>query len=347
MDNLISVLVVDDLLVQREGIAKVVEATGKMRIAGTVSNLIEARKIVQSEPVDLALIDLVLKEQYGKEVGWELRHLQPELKVVIYTHEKSMVLASEIFRERNGISHSALQGYLLTRNISSSDYILEIYHKILLTGYFIDPDVLRWYFLFSKPNQLTRREEDCALLISCGLSNAQIADRMVVSRRRVENLINSLYQKFHILGNPGDPARRVVLAESARLLLVSPSIPRALSVMVVEDQGTQCVQLCKNLTKDGRFKVLEAVETGQNAIQTAFRIKPDLILVDVCLPDMDGFQVTRQILEGLPQSRVIVNSVDNSTLYKQKSIQAGAIGFLSKKLLNPDALFNLYCSADE
>jgi DNA-binding NarL/FixJ family response regulator len=345
--QLIPVLVVDDQLVQREGIARVVEATGVMRVVGAVSSGEEAQRIVELSPVDLALVDLVLHEQSGTEVGRTLRRLRPELKVIIYTREKSMVLASEIFREQKDVAETGLQGYLLTRNISSSDYLIQIYQQVRNFGQFIDPDILRWHFRFAELEPLTPREEECALLIARGLSNVQIADRMIVTRRRVENLINSLYLKFRISGDPGDPARRVILAESIRLLACHRSAKRVLGVVIIEDQEEQRLHLNAEFERDKRFKVLAAVGEAEAGIRLVCEIKPDLVLVDVRLPDMDGFQATRQILKNLPNTRVILNSAVASSVYQQQSIQSGAIAFIPKRQLNSDRIFELYYSPDE
>jgi DNA-binding NarL/FixJ family response regulator len=343
----VKVLVVDDQLVQREGIARVVEATNLMRVVGAVSSGEEALRVVESTPVDLALVDLVLHEQSGTNVGRALRKIRLALKVIIYTREKSMVLASEIFREQKDSAQPGLQGYLLTRNISSSDYLIQIYQQIGDFGQFIDPDILRWHFRFAELEPLTPREEECALLIARGLSNVQIADRMSVTRRRVENLINSLYLKFRIAGDPGDPARRVILAESIRLLEGHRNAYRVLGVVIIEDQEEQRLHLTAEFERDKRFRVLAAAAEAEAGIRLVCELKPDLALVDVRLPDMDGFQVTRQILKYLPNTRIILNSAIPSTVYHQQSIQSGAIAFFSKRQLNADRIFELYCSPDE
>jgi DNA-binding NarL/FixJ family response regulator len=346
-DQSISVLVVDDQLVQREGIASVIESTGVMRVVGAVGSGEEALRVVKSTVIDLALVDLVLHEQSGTEVGRTLRKFQPTLNVVIYTREKSMVLASEIFREQKDSAQSGLQGYLLTRNISSSESLLQIYQQVLKFGQFIDPDILRWHFRFAELEPLTPREEECALLIARGFSNVQIADRMIVTRRRVENLINSLYLKFRIFGDPGDPARRVILAESIRLLSGIRNTNRVLGVVIIEDQEEQRIHLLTEFGHDKRFKVLAVAAEGEDGVRLVCEMKPDLVLVDVRLPDMDGFQVTRLILKNLPDIRIILNSAVASSVFQQQSIQSGAIAFLPKRQLSTDHIFELYYSPDE
>jgi len=347
MSDLISVIVIDDQLVQREGIAKLVEATDKMRVVGLAGNSDEAKKLIERDRAELALVDLVLQDENGIEVGRALRELYSWLKIVIYTREKSMVLASEIFREYKQYPQSGLQGYLLTRNISSSAYLLQIYNKILNDGYFIDPEVLRWHYQLTKFEKLTPREESCAHLIVRGLSNSQIAERMAVSRRRVENLINSLYQKFNIYGDKGDPARRVILAESFRLLTSTSLLAYEMGIVIVEDQQEQRSKLCDALNKDKRFKVLAAVENGESGIEAVFHARPDIVLVDINLPDINGFQVAQRILEGFHQAKIVLTSNEESTLYKEMAIEAGAVAFIPKVLLSPDEIFKVSDSSEK
>ncbi len=346
MADVIPVLIVDDQLVQREGITKVVESTGKMRVVGAVSSGGEAAQVVQREPVQLALIDLVLQGEHGTHVGRRLLNLHPSIKAIIYTREKSMVLAAEIFREEKQLGQPSLQGYLLTRNISSSEYLLEVYRRVLENGYFIDPDVLRWHYQFARLEQLTPREEECALLVSRGLSNSQIADAMVVSRRRVENLINSLYQKFQILGDSGDPGRRVVLVESIRLLHSLRPAGQPVSILIVEDQEEQQRSLCQELQADARFRAVEAASSGQAGIEVADVKRPDAALIDIHLPDLDGFEVTRRILQRLPQTKIIMTSSERSPLYEKMSYEAGAIAFLPKDAITPETVYRA-CDTSE
>jgi len=339
--DLIPVLVLDDQLVQREGVARVVEATGTMRVVGLAGTAEEAFDILRGEPIELALVDLVLRKQRGIAVGRAMRHLQPGLKVIIYTHEKSMVLAAEIFRDGQDGAQPGLQGYILTRNISSSHYLQHVYEQILQPGHYIDPDVLEWHYRLADLEPLTPREEECALLVAEGLGNDEISRRMVISRHRVENIVNALYLKFHIVGDPGDPGRRVLLAEGVRLLY-SRRTPRGrLSVLIIEDQDEQRAHLRRVLTSDDRLQVVAEAGSGQLGIELARKTKPDIVLVDVHLSDWDGFKVTRQILRERPQTKVIMNSADPSLTYEQAAHGAGAVALLPKRQISADAVYDL------
>jgi DNA-binding NarL/FixJ family response regulator len=147
----ITVLILDDQLVQRNGIAHVVKGVRGMEVIGTFGISEEAMALMKNRRIDLALVDLVLENgRDGISVGHAMRRLQPSVKVVIYTRENSMVLAAEIFREVKNKSGPGLQGYLLTRNITSSSFILNVYGEIVRKGYYMDQEVLKCHYQLSE-----------------------------------------------------------------------------------------------------------------------------------------------------------------------------------------------------
>jgi len=339
--NLIQVLILDDQLVQREGIAKIVEATGKMHVVGVATNGEEASQILHTETTDLALIDLVLHGERGTSVGKELRRMYPDLKVIIYTREKSMVLAADIFRERKDLAQPGLQGYILTRNISSSQYIQNVFDHILQSGYFIDPDILRWHYQWAEIEPLTHREEECALLLAAGLGNAEIARQMVISNRRVENIISNLYLKFKITGYPGDPSRRVLLAEGVKLLYSSRIPLKILKIVIIDDNEEYLTHLSREIKMDHRLQIVALAKSGQMGIDYVAQKKPDIVLIDIHLPDMDGFRAVRQILEEFPNVKVIMQSADTSITYQQEARNSGAIALLPKNKISASAIVGI------
>jgi DNA-binding NarL/FixJ family response regulator len=340
-DDQVQVLILDDQLVQREGIARVVEATDTMCVAGVAGSAESALEILRQRRIDLALVDLVLRGKRGIAVGRAMRWLQPALKVIIYTREKSMVLAAEIFWARKKPARVGLQGYILTRNISSSRYLERVYDQIVHTGHYIDREVLEWHYKLTEFEPLTPREEECALLVAEGLSNDDIARRMVISSRRVENLVSSLYFKFQILGHPGNPGRRVLLSEAVKLLYGPRPARHPLRVLLIDDSGEQRAYLLEKLAGDDRLRVIAEAPDGATGLELASQKQPDVVLVDVQLPDMDGFKVTRQILRQCPQARVVVHSAARSRIYAEEAQRAGAVAFLPKRQVTAATLFEL------
>lgn len=78
------------------------------------------------------------------------------------------------------------------------------------------------------------------------------------------------------------------------------------------------------------FEVVGEAENGESGVAAARALQPEVVLVDVQLPDIDGFEVTRQIL-SLPEAPVVIliSSRDRSD-YGQRVSQSGASGFISK-----------------
>jgi len=339
---MIRVLILDDGLVQREGIAKVVEDTKVMTVVGMAETPQEALAILEEQPVDLALVDLVLgSHRSGIEAGRAMRHIRPELKVIIYTKQKGMVLAAEILGEKKKGEQARLQGYVLTKNISSSQHLKTICDNVLHTGHYIDPEVLEWHYQLSGFGPLTPREEECALLVADGYSNQEIAERMAFSRKSVENLIGTLYHKFHIPGDPRNPARRVLLAEAIKMLYGYRRHECKLSVLLVDDNQDELRHLRKLLSQDERFEVIGEATSGRQGIKLARSKRPDLALVDVRMDGLDGFETTERITTDQPGTRVILISVTKSRAYAEEARRVGAVAYLPKEELTADAIYEL------
>ena len=338
----IHVLVLDDSLVQREGITRVVEGAQTMTVTGTAATPQEALAILREQPIDLALVDLVLgSHASGLEVGRDMRRARPELEVIIYTKQKGMVLAAEILWERKTGGQPQLQGYVLTENIFSSRHLEAIYETISHTGHYVDPEVLEWHYRLSVFEPLTPREEECALLLSSGYSNGEIADRMVLSLRRVENLVSALYRKFHIPGDPRNPARRVLLAEAIHTLYGHRRPGSKLTMLLIDDNPDDLRHLREMLVQDGRFDVVGEATSGQQGIELARSKRPDLALVDVRMGGMDGFETTASIVADQPHTRVILISVKKSQIYAEEARGVGAVDFVPKSELTADAIYRL------
>jgi len=84
------------------------------------------------------------------------------------------------------------------------------------------------------------------------------------------------------------------------------------------------------LYKLPEFQVVDEAVTGTESIAKAILLQPDLVLMDVHLPDLDGAETTRQILLGAPGTRVLAYSSDSAWETAERMIAAGVRGYVVK-----------------
>jgi DNA-binding NarL/FixJ family response regulator len=104
----------------------------------------------------------------------------------------------------------------------------------------------------------------------------------------------------------------------------------AIGVLIVDDHPIVCEGLRRALERDPAFRVLGEAQTGTEAIRQAHRLHPDVVVMDLSLPELDGISATETLRHDLPQTEVVVlTGVLNPTSLSQ-AMQAGASGYLFK-----------------
>jgi DNA-binding NarL/FixJ family response regulator len=81
-----------------------------------------------------------------------------------------------------------------------------------------------------------------------------------------------------------------------------------------------------------------AAATGGEALERFFELRPDVALVDLRLPDMDGFEVIKRIKDKAPNARIIVLSSHEGDVDIQRALEAGAQGFVAKGIVREELL---------
>ena len=121
----------------------------------------------------------------------------------------------------------------------------------------------------------------------------------------------------------------VVLMADVRILIVDDQLPfREASRMVVE-------------MTDG-FEVAGEAANGEEGVEMTRSLKPDLVLMDVQMPGMDGLEATRRIRELNEPPHVVVMSTHESGDYRETALDAGAHSFIPKSEFGMDALEELW-----
>jgi DNA-binding NarL/FixJ family response regulator len=106
---------------------------------------------------------------------------------------------------------------------------------------------------------------------------------------------------------------------------------KPITVILAEDHAIVRQGLSALLNVDGHFKILGEAKTGREAVDMAREFRPDVILMDIAMPVLNGLEATRQILTANPRARVIVLSAHCDDEYIERSTEAGVSGFLEKQ----------------
>jgi DNA-binding NarL/FixJ family response regulator len=123
------------------------------------------------------------------------------------------------------------------------------------------------------------------------------------------------------------------------LVTLSSTLPsRTSRILVVDDHGIVREGIRALLTRQDGLEVVELAATGEQAVIIAERLKPDLIIMDLVLPVLNGIDATTQILASLPETKVIVLSACTTSEHIYRAFRAGALGYVSKDAIGSELL---------
>jgi len=116
--------------------------------------------------------------------------------------------------------------------------------------------------------------------------------------------------------------------------------------MIVDDHPVTQKGLRTALSLSNDVLVVGEAATGEEAVDRARELTPDVVFMDVRMPGMDGIEATRQILQAAPSTKVILITIDESRGAISQAIQAGVSGYLLKDA-SADALVDAARNAIE
>lgn len=100
-------------------------------------------------------------------------------------------------------------------------------------------------------------------------------------------------------------------------------------ILIVDDAAFMRMMLKDIITKNG-YEVAGEAENGLKAVELYKELKPDLVMMDITMPEMDGIQAVREIKKVDPQAKIIMCSAMGQQAMVIESIQAGARDFIVK-----------------
>ncbi len=190
---MIKVLVVDDHVIVRDGLAQVLASASDIELVGTASNGVEALVAVVEHMPDVVLMDLSMPEMDGVEATRHIAADHAGVRVLVLTS------FSDQSRIMDALSAGA-EGYLLKH--SEPQEIVAAIRSVYEGGSPLDPKAARVLLESRRTKQveiaLTDREREVLLLVREGLANKQIARRLAISERTVKAHLTSVFQRLGV-----------------------------------------------------------------------------------------------------------------------------------------------------
>ena len=125
-----------------------------------------------------------------------------------------------------------------------------------------------------------------------------------------------------------------LLSQAARRILAIVSKMPPLRTLIVEDHEELRNFLRLTLQNEARCVVIGEAVDGMQAVQKAEELQPDLILLDLSLPKLNGMEALRRIRKRSPSSKLIILSQDSAPDLVQEALRLGAVGYLLKSDAN-------------
>jgi two-component system, NarL family, response regulator NreC len=111
---------------------------------------------------------------------------------------------------------------------------------------------------------------------------------------------------------------------------------KRIRVLIADDHGIVRKGLRLQLEQNGGFEVVGEACEGREAVRMAEELSPDVVIMDVAMPNLNGIQATSQLIKKNPQIGVIVLSMHSDETYLTRALAAGAKGYLLKENADVD-----------
>jgi DNA-binding NarL/FixJ family response regulator len=103
-----------------------------------------------------------------------------------------------------------------------------------------------------------------------------------------------------------------------------------MKILLVEDHAPTREQVKSLLNQEKDMSVVASVGTAEEAIESARRLRPDVVIMDIMLPGMNGIEATKSILFERPDTRILALSNHAGTAFLQAVLAAGGSGYVRK-----------------
>lgn len=121
---------------------------------------------------------------------------------------------------------------------------------------------------------------------------------------------------------------------------------KPIRVLIVDDHEIVREGLQILLSEEDGFEVVGAVQDSTQALAQVEKLKPDVVLMDIAMPGMDGIETTKRVVSNFPATRVLILTSYSDDMRVRDAIQAGATGYLLKDVLKADLVKAIHLAAE-
>lgn len=104
-----------------------------------------------------------------------------------------------------------------------------------------------------------------------------------------------------------------------------------IKVLLADDHSIVRAGLCRIVEESGDMEVIAEAADGMEAIQQAHKTSPDVAVIDISMPGLDGLEVTAQLRSYYPKLPILILTMHEEEQYAVRAIEAGAMGYITKQ----------------
>jgi DNA-binding NarL/FixJ family response regulator len=106
---------------------------------------------------------------------------------------------------------------------------------------------------------------------------------------------------------------------------------KKITVLLAEDHTIVREGFRAMLELEEDFEVVGEAGDGRRALTLAIKLRPDVVLMDIAMPRLNGLEATRQLLKDVPETKIVILSAHSDDAYVKNATESGAVGFLLKQ----------------
>lgn len=105
---------------------------------------------------------------------------------------------------------------------------------------------------------------------------------------------------------------------------------RPIRVVVADDSATALACICRHLEFEGRFEIIATASDGLQLVQKAMRLRPDLVLADLSMPRLNGFEAATELRRLFPDLRIVIITQLSGLSLRDECLRCGANAMVEK-----------------